>query len=981
MRIYLLIISLIINVFAFSQKVQELYLTTLDQKEGLSNSAVLSFYKDNLGLMWIGTYDGLNCYDGKNIEIFRTDFSDKITFYNNIIPNISYAGNNNIWVCSFNGVSLMSLWNRRVIKNYSMEEDFKLYSNSSGNTWAIDKFCIYYFNSVEDRFIKICDNPDINPEKSTAYVGDDGIFTIIGDGKTSSLSCMVSSFSSDSISTSINIFEQEIHKYPIIHSFCQNNICCFVDSRNDLYMYDFVRKSKMLITNISSLISKYGVISGIVPFYDDLIVYFRTQSIVRLKSSDNFKDELLKRNVRVFCTYVDVKNGILWIGTDGQGVINIAQKNGIVNNIILNEISHNLSGQVRGVLTDSSGNLWIGTKGDGLLRISDYMNHFDSEKIKIFFPGKSVSPQSYVRENGFYPVFNLKNSKNFDGFWIGMSDSVLYYYSRKKDLVEPLDGFEYKKTAEVHGFFEQGDSVLWVASIGSGIKRLRLNYEDNVPIVTSHESFHILNGQREILSFSSLCAYKDSVLWLGSRGNGLVKLNIIDGSYEVISLSNITGRTLDDILSLSVDESSDKLYVGTTAGLVTFNLNNKFGDYCYIGRENGLYNDMIHGVVSGDNGVLWLGTNRGLVKYNPDSGETYTYYYSRGVEIAEFSDDSYYRCPFTGNLFLGGINGLVYIDSNTTKIPDFYSDIVLGNISLGYEKIYWTDYYNKELNALVFSENHNTFTICYSVPDYIAKDIEYSYMLEGFDDEWSRFSYSGIAYLSKVPVGHYNLKIRYKKDMIGATYKEFSIPVIITGVWYKSWWAYTLYFSIILLFTIQIFRLYRAYLVSYLSKRFSNKRNIVGLNNEISSDISCKTSYDLIIERFGENIKSDLTITTIEQADFFLKVIRLIDEYMEVEDLSVSLLSDKCNVSTRQFYRKFKECILISPIDLVKRMRMEKAADLLRTTDMSILEVIEKIGISSRSYFYKEFTARYGMTPGAMRENYVADSDNNDRNA
>lgn len=979
MRIYLLIIFLLINLFVYPQKGQELYLTTLDQKEGLSNSAVLSFYKDNSGLMWIGTYDGLNCYDGNNIEIFRTDFSDKTTFYNNIIPNISNAGNNNIWVCSFNGVSLMSLWNRRVIGNYSMEEDFKLYSNSIGNTWAIDKYFIHYYNSVENKFIKICDNPGINPEKSTAYVGDDGIFTIIGDGKTSSLSCMVSSFNSDSASTSVNIFEQEIHKYPIIHSFCQNNICCFVDSKNDLYMYDFVRKSKMLITNISSLIKKYGIISGIVPFYDDLIVYFRSQSIVRLKSSDKFNDELLKRNVRVFCTYVDIKNGILWIGTDGQGVINIAKKNGIVNNIILSDISHNLSGQVRGLLTDSVGNLWIGTKGDGLLRIPDYMKHFDPEKIKVFFPGKSVSAQSYERKNGFYPVFNLKNSKNFDGFWVGMSDSLLYYYSRKKDLLQPLEGFEYKKTTEVHGFFEQGDSVLWVASIGAGIKRLILKYKDNFPVVTNNESFHIFNGQREILSFSSVCAYKDSLLWLGSRGNGLVKLNIKDGSYEVISLNMITGRSLDDILSLSVDERLDKLYIGTTAGLITFNLTDNLKDYCYIGRENGLYNDMIHGVVSDNNGVLWLGTNKGLVKYNPESAETYTYYYSRGVEIAEFSDDSYYICPYTGNLFLGGINGLVYIDSNTTKIPDFYSDIVLGNISLGYDKKYWTEFYDDELKALVFSEKHNTFTVRFSAPDYIAKDIEYSYMLEGLNDKWSRFSYSGEAYLSKVPVGHYVFKVRYKKDMIDATYKEFSIPIIIKGVWYKSWWACILYLCVIVLFLIQVFRLYRAYLLSYLSKRFNSKKNSSTSKIETSSDGVSKSSYDIIIERFGESIKSELTINTTEQADFFLKVIKLIDEYMEVEDLSVSLLSDKCNVSTRQFYRKFKECILISPIDLVKRMRMEKAAELLRTTDLSIQEVIEKIGISSRSYFYKEFTARYGVTPGAMRENSLPDLENRDK--
>lgn len=47
----------------------------INHLQGLSNSAVLSILQDNQGLMWFGTYDGLNYYDGRTIEVFRTDFS------------------------------------------------------------------------------------------------------------------------------------------------------------------------------------------------------------------------------------------------------------------------------------------------------------------------------------------------------------------------------------------------------------------------------------------------------------------------------------------------------------------------------------------------------------------------------------------------------------------------------------------------------------------------------------------------------------------------------------------------------------------------------------------------------------------------------------------------------------------------------------------------------------------------------------------
>ena len=64
----------------------------------------------------------------------------------------------------------------------------------------------------------------------------------------------------------------------------------------------------------------------------------------------------------------------------------------------------------------------------------------------------------------------------------------------------------------------------------------------------------------------------DSLLWLGSRGNGLVKFNKKENEYYVFSLKDMTGKSVNDILSLCLSENSRKLYVGTTSGLVTVSL-------------------------------------------------------------------------------------------------------------------------------------------------------------------------------------------------------------------------------------------------------------------------------------------------------------------------------------------------------------------------------------------------------------------------
>ena len=57
----------------------------VDYQQGLSNSAVLCLFQDNTGLMWFGTYDGVNCYDGRSMEVFRSDFSAPKALSNNVI--------------------------------------------------------------------------------------------------------------------------------------------------------------------------------------------------------------------------------------------------------------------------------------------------------------------------------------------------------------------------------------------------------------------------------------------------------------------------------------------------------------------------------------------------------------------------------------------------------------------------------------------------------------------------------------------------------------------------------------------------------------------------------------------------------------------------------------------------------------------------------------------------------------------------------
>lgn len=122
----------------------------------------------------------------------------------------------------------------------------------------------------------------------------------------------------------------------------------------------------------------------------------------------------------------------------------------------------------------------------------------------------------------------------------------------------------------------------------------------------------------------------------------------------------------------------------------------------------------------------------------------------------------------------------------------------------------------------------------------------------------------------------------------------------------------------------------------------------------------------IYIDELGD-FRELVTCTTTEQADFLKKIIQIIHDNIDQEDLGSSFIASQMAMSPRQLYRKFKEVSNASPSDLIKNIRMEKAAGLLQTSELSIQDVIMEVGIASRSYFYKEFSRKYGMTPKDFR--------------
>ena len=91
---------------------------------------------------------------------------------------------------------------------------------------------------------------------------------------------------------------------------------------------------------------------------------------------------------------------------------------------------------------------------------------------------------------------------------------------------------------------------------------------------------------------------------------------------------------------------------------------------------------------------------------------------------------------------------------------------------------------------------------------------------------------------------------------------------------------------------------------------------------------------------------------------------RLADSDISVEDLATDM-----NLSRVQLYRKVKNLTGSSPVELLRTARLNRAYQLLLTTDKSVSEVAYDVGFTAPSYFTKCFKEEFGMLPGDVRQN------------
>ena len=148
---------------------------------------------------------------------------------------------------------------------------------------------------------------------------------------------------------------------------------------------------------------------------------------------------------------------------------------------------------------------------------------------------------------------------------------------------------------------------------------------------------------------------------------------------------------------------------------------------------------------------------------------------------------------------------------------------------------------------------------------------------------------------------------------------------------------------------------------AYVTKPF----NMQVLKSQIKQLIS---SREILFNKYFKGIENtDLSLQTSRDKQFITSVLNYINDNINNPNLSVESLADELFLSRSKLYRKIKFLTGDTATEFIRKIKLEKAKELLNTTDLTVSEISYKVGFSSPSYFTKCFKLHFGKIPKEFR--------------
>ncbi len=1030
---------------------------SISVEEGLSQSSVLCIVQDSKGFMWFGTEDGLNKYDGYRFTPYKPEPRNPHSLSGNIIFAVHEDSQKRLWIgTNGGGLSRFQHETEQFVHYRHNPEDPAglssdtvncIYEDRSGNLWVgtggggVNKLSL----STGSSFTHYRHHPG-NPRSLSSDVvnciyedregnlwigtGGQGLnkldYKDRGNPNPDFTRYKANPGDPDSIGLdNVHAIDEDSHGTPWIGT--QDGLYelnretetfkrCPVDNNNPKCVtHCYVRRIYKDRAGILWIGTDGGGLDKMVPGETK----GTAPSFVHYSYDPNNPDGL--NNNAVESIYED-RSGVLWIGTyrgglnklvlrDNQGVNRemepFAHYRSIPNNP--DSLSHNA---VNAICEDRDGTLWVGTDGGGLNRVSPG----EKEGEPLTFHHYSSEPGN---PNGLNDNIVLSICEDHDGtLWIGTYTGGLNKMIKKKEPGKNVSySFLHYKTEPnnprspgsdfIMTLFTDRSGTLWAGTIGGGLNRMDRSDHEN----GTFTRFQLVPGDDRSLSDNNVFAvYEDRSgnLWIGTLGglNRFVPPPDKNGTGTFTRYRNDpqNPNTLShNFVRVIHEDREGVLWIGTNGGGLNKFLpgeTNTPPSFFNYSEKDGLPNNVIVGILEDDRGNLWLSTNKGLSKFNPETGEFKNYGKRDGLQGDEFNRGAFFKSR-SGEMFFGGNNGFNIfhpggINENTHAPPIVLTDFQLFNKSIPTGK---TDNgrtllkkHIAETRELELSHRDSVFSFQFAALHYVnPSGNRYAYKMEGLESDWNDVGDRRFVTYTTLPPGDYVFRVKGCNSDGVWNEEGVSLIITVTPPFWRTWWFYGLVALAILLTVLGIHYYRVRQIVTKMRKKYekthiSSEKAKEYLNVLLNYMKIGKPYLDphLTLHKLAKLVViphhylSQIINDKLNKIFFdFINQYRIEDALKKLshpgEDRkTIHEVAQEVGFNSQSaFNRAFKKHTCKTPSDFITECRIEQAKR--KLTDPGekqtpIHRLAREVGFSSVSSFNRAFKNVTGKTPSQFRK-------------
>ncbi|MCD4694772.1 MAG: histidine kinase, partial [Bacteroidales bacterium] len=770
----------------------------LTKDHGFGTNLIKCVLKDTQGFIWLGTDNGLFRFDGTELVSFFNSLDDSTSLSENYIFALQQDKNGDIWIGTRNGG--INVLNTQTLK-------FHTYTSNPADSSSIsrDVSKLIFIDKKENIWIAL------THEGMDMFNRETGTF---------------SNF-------------KPTDRYKELDKRLANTIISFADDPGD------------------EDILWLGTLQGIFSFNTKTKKWKHFPVIKELAENP----ELFGGRENVVRTIIFDTNGFLWFGSWGGGLCKMNPKtgtfkifkyetlnpvNGFRNNISKlikkseNELwviaqhfgvgEFNISTGKFTFFQDHTGQRPIGSPSDAVVDDNGFM-YVSTYNAGLFYC--NLNAQQFNRVNNPYHLLTIGSSGKHNTILASTYDNPgkLIEIQKKTNY---FDEYTYKpvddRSDNIFNNILNKDGAIWL------IEHFNLYYFDrNSTNIQPYKHFNpcaIMANQSHDHSFISSSIDQNNIIWLGSKFNGMFKVNTTNGSCENFYYP-ATGEHnpfFEGFIFSLFNDSQNRTWYGSANFGYYDPLLDKF--IKFIHPENFSNSDIklqqIYDITETKDGLIWIGTQQsGIAVINPNVQPAKfirSYTMRNGLQSNKISE---LQTDGQGNVWVLTQKGASRIFPETGSVENFGEDYGLSGLrgfhleedgemyivaGKGYYHFYpqnITPYsvdikpyilnfkifdkpvdlssFQPESGLIKLNYDQNFFSIEFGAINYFEQEaIKSEYILDGLDQKWQDAGDRKFVSYTNLNGGDYIFRLKTTGG------KELTIPIYIQTPYWKTWWFYVL---------------------------------------------------------------------------------------------------------------------------------------------------------------------------------------------